>query len=113
MTMSLLQEDDAKVKKAFQTMLTYIGNVAQNPNEEKYRKIRLTNATFQVSSATSSPLDNFRLLWCVCMVQVHFARNHPQSRVQRRSDCVPLFTGKSWELARWSGVLAALRVSER
>jgi hypothetical protein len=47
--MFLLQEDDAKVKKAFQTMLTYIGNVAQNPNEEKYRKIRLTNATFQVS----------------------------------------------------------------
>ncbi|KAG0570925.1 hypothetical protein KC19_6G197900 [Ceratodon purpureus] len=41
------KEDDAKVKKAFQTMLTYIGNVAQNPNEEKYRKIRLTNATFQ------------------------------------------------------------------
>ena len=49
MDMFLLQEDDAKVKKAFQTMLTYIGNVAQNPNEEKYRKIRLTNATFQVS----------------------------------------------------------------
>ena len=49
MDMFLLQEDDAKVKKAFQTMLTYIGNVAQNPNEEKYHKIRLTNATFQVS----------------------------------------------------------------
>jgi hypothetical protein len=36
------------VKRAFQTLLTYIGNVAKNPDEEKFRKIRLTNATFQV-----------------------------------------------------------------
>ncbi|WVZ75324.1 hypothetical protein U9M48_023391 [Paspalum notatum var. saurae] len=41
------KEDDAKVKRAFQTLLTYIGNVAKNPDEEKFRKIRLTNATFQ------------------------------------------------------------------
>ncbi|XP_024359137.1 uncharacterized protein [Physcomitrium patens] len=41
------KEDEAKVKKAFQTMLTYIGNVARSPNEDKFRKIRLTNATFQ------------------------------------------------------------------
>ncbi|KAF8689517.1 hypothetical protein HU200_041846 [Digitaria exilis] len=40
-------DDDAKVKRAFQTLLTYIGNVAKNPDEEKFRKIRLTNATFQ------------------------------------------------------------------
>ncbi|GLU01543.1 hypothetical protein SLE2022_188490 [Rubroshorea leprosula] len=39
--------DDAKVKRAFQTLLTYIGNVAKNPDEEKFRKIRLTNQTFQ------------------------------------------------------------------
>lgn len=36
------------MKRAFQTLLTYIGNVAKNPDEEKFRKIRLTNATFQV-----------------------------------------------------------------
>ena len=48
----LLQDEDARVKKAFQTMLTYVGNVAQNPNEERYRKIRLTNAAFQVCSAS-------------------------------------------------------------
>uniref|UniRef100_A0A0E0K041 UBA domain-containing protein n=1 Tax=Oryza punctata TaxID=4537 RepID=A0A0E0K041_ORYPU len=41
------KDDDAKVKRAFQTLLTYIGNVAKNPDEEKFRKIRLTNATFQ------------------------------------------------------------------
>ncbi|KAL0924397.1 hypothetical protein M5K25_005223 [Dendrobium thyrsiflorum] len=41
------KEDDAKVKRAFQTLLTYVGNVARNPNEEKFRKIRLNNATFQ------------------------------------------------------------------
>ncbi|PKA49628.1 hypothetical protein AXF42_Ash004169 [Apostasia shenzhenica] len=41
------KEDDAKVKRAFQTLLTYVGNVAKNPNEEKFRKIRLNNPTFQ------------------------------------------------------------------
>lgn len=41
------KDDDAKVKRAFQTLLTYIGNVAKNPNEEKYRKIRVNNKTFQ------------------------------------------------------------------
>ncbi|XP_044479336.1 chromatin assembly factor 1 subunit A-B-like [Mangifera indica] len=41
------KDDDAKVKRAFQTLLTYIGNVAKNPNEEKFRKIRLNNQTFQ------------------------------------------------------------------
>uniref|UniRef100_A0A0D6R2D7 UBA domain-containing protein n=1 Tax=Araucaria cunninghamii TaxID=56994 RepID=A0A0D6R2D7_ARACU len=41
------KDDDAKVKRAFQTLLTYVGNVAKNPDEEKYRKIRLTNPSFQ------------------------------------------------------------------
>ncbi|KAJ0091923.1 hypothetical protein Patl1_26044 [Pistacia atlantica] len=41
------KDDDARVKRAFQTLLTYIGNVAKNPNEEKFRKIRLNNQTFQ------------------------------------------------------------------
>uniref|UniRef100_A0A1D1XUY9 UBX domain-containing protein 1-A n=1 Tax=Anthurium amnicola TaxID=1678845 RepID=A0A1D1XUY9_9ARAE len=41
------KDDDAKVKRAFQTLLTYVGNVAKNPNDEKFRKIRLSNATFQ------------------------------------------------------------------
>ncbi|OIW19196.1 hypothetical protein TanjilG_04939 [Lupinus angustifolius] len=41
------KEDDARVKKAFQTLLTYVGNVARNPDEEKFRKIRLTNQSFQ------------------------------------------------------------------
>ncbi|OMO71021.1 hypothetical protein CCACVL1_18500 [Corchorus capsularis] len=41
------KDDDAKVKRAFQTLLTYIGNVARNPDEEKFRKIRLNNQAFQ------------------------------------------------------------------
>ncbi|KAL8491290.1 hypothetical protein ACS0TY_023067 [Phlomoides rotata] len=41
------KEDDAKVKTAFNTLLTFAKNVAINPNEEKFRKIRLTNANFQ------------------------------------------------------------------
>lgn len=44
------QDDDARVKRAFQTLLTYVGNVARNPDEEKFRRIRLTNQTFQVST---------------------------------------------------------------
>ncbi|KAG9441299.1 hypothetical protein H6P81_017153 [Aristolochia fimbriata] len=40
------KDDDAKVKRAFQTLLTYAGNVAKNPAEEKFRKIRLNNPTF-------------------------------------------------------------------
>ncbi|XP_028550222.1 vesicle-fusing ATPase-like [Dendrobium catenatum] len=35
----VIKEEDAKVKRAFQTLLTYVGNVARNPNAEKFRKI--------------------------------------------------------------------------
>ncbi|GER28780.1 ubiquitin-associated domain-containing family protein [Striga asiatica] len=41
------KDDDAKVKMAFNTLLTFAKNVATNPNEEKFRKIRITNANFQ------------------------------------------------------------------
>ncbi|KAL0368593.1 UNVERIFIED_CONTAM: UBX domain-containing protein 6 [Sesamum calycinum] len=41
------KDDDAKVKTAFNTLLTFAKNVATNPNEEKFRKIRLTNPNFQ------------------------------------------------------------------
>ncbi|XP_020588031.1 UBX domain-containing protein 1-like [Phalaenopsis equestris] len=41
------KDDDAKVKKAFQTLLIYIANVVKNPDNEKYRKIRLSNLLFQ------------------------------------------------------------------
>ncbi|XP_020697750.1 UBX domain-containing protein 1 isoform X2 [Dendrobium catenatum] len=41
------KDDDAKVKKAFQTLLTYVANVVRNPDNEKYRKIRLSNPLFQ------------------------------------------------------------------
>ncbi|KAK9281233.1 hypothetical protein L1049_004128 [Liquidambar formosana] len=43
------KDDDARVKRAFQTLLIYVGNVAKNPNEEKFRKIRFSNPSFQVS----------------------------------------------------------------
>ncbi|CAN1334440.1 UBX domain-containing protein 6, partial [Linum perenne] len=41
------KDEDGKVKRAFQTLLTYIGNVVKSPSEEKFRKIRLSNQTFQ------------------------------------------------------------------
>ncbi|XP_060181949.1 uncharacterized protein LOC132611545 [Lycium barbarum] len=40
-------DDEAKLKTAFNTLLTFAKNVATNPDEEKYRKIRLSNALFQ------------------------------------------------------------------
>ncbi|XP_030933627.1 UBX domain-containing protein 1-like isoform X3 [Quercus lobata] len=46
----LLQEktnDGARVRRAFETLLIYVGNIAKNPDEEKFRKIRLTNPLFQ------------------------------------------------------------------
>ncbi|KAK9013351.1 hypothetical protein V6N11_041364 [Hibiscus sabdariffa] len=40
-------DDNARVKRAFQTLLIYVGNVAKSPDEEKFRKIRLGNPKFQ------------------------------------------------------------------
>ncbi|KAL5562119.1 hypothetical protein UlMin_031866 [Ulmus minor] len=41
------RNDDARVKRAFQTLLFCVGNVARNPDEEKFRKIRMSNPLFQ------------------------------------------------------------------
>ncbi|XP_024167189.1 UBX domain-containing protein 1 isoform X2 [Rosa chinensis] len=40
------KDDDARVRRAFQTLLIYVGNVAKNPDQEKFRKIRLGNPSF-------------------------------------------------------------------
>ncbi|CAL9781414.1 unnamed protein product [Musa acuminata subsp. burmannicoides] len=41
------KDNDARVKRAFQTLLIYVRNVAMNPDAEKFRKIRLGNPNFQ------------------------------------------------------------------
>ncbi|KAK9069364.1 hypothetical protein SSX86_011267 [Deinandra increscens subsp. villosa] len=41
------KDDDIKVKKAFETLLIYVRNVARNPDEDKFRKIRLSNPAFK------------------------------------------------------------------
>ncbi|CAI9300821.1 unnamed protein product [Lactuca saligna] len=41
------KENDMKVKRAFETLLIYVRNVARNPNEDKFRKIRLSNPAFK------------------------------------------------------------------
>nr|GMD63536.1 vicilin-like seed storage protein At2g18540 [Ipomoea batatas] len=43
------KDDEAKVKTAFNTLLTFAKNVATNPNEEKFRKIRLSNPAIQAA----------------------------------------------------------------
>ncbi|KAL5714202.1 hypothetical protein ACHQM5_016194 [Ranunculus cassubicifolius] len=40
------KDEDAKVKRAFQTLFTYVCDVARNPDEEKFRKIRLSDPLF-------------------------------------------------------------------
>ncbi|KAF9688402.1 hypothetical protein SADUNF_Sadunf02G0193600 [Salix dunnii] len=40
-------DDEGAVKSAFQTLLVYVGNVAKNPDNEKFRKIRVGNPLFQ------------------------------------------------------------------
>lgn len=45
-----VQDDDAKVKRAFQTLMIYVGNVSKNPDVEKFRKIRIANPLFQVTN---------------------------------------------------------------
>ncbi|KAK2997000.1 hypothetical protein RJ639_026385 [Escallonia herrerae] len=47
MEKSVICDDDNKVKTAFSSLLTYLNNVASNPDKEKFRKIRLSNAAFQ------------------------------------------------------------------
>jgi len=40
-------EDLDAVTTCFQTLLTYLGNIARAPDEEKYRSIKMSNAAFQ------------------------------------------------------------------
>ncbi|XP_051203058.1 uncharacterized protein [Lolium perenne] len=41
------KDDNARVKRAFQILLKIIANIAKNPEEEKFRRIRLSNPVFK------------------------------------------------------------------
>ncbi|XP_023737612.1 uncharacterized protein LOC111885598 isoform X1 [Lactuca sativa] len=41
------KENDMRMKRAFETLLVYVRNVARNPDEDKFRKIRLSNPAFK------------------------------------------------------------------
>ena len=43
-----VQDNEAGVKRTFETMLKYVTNVIHNAQEPKYHKIRISNAAFQV-----------------------------------------------------------------
>uniref|UniRef100_A0A7N2RBE0 UBA domain-containing protein n=1 Tax=Quercus lobata TaxID=97700 RepID=A0A7N2RBE0_QUELO len=58
------QNDGARVRRAFETLLIYVGNIAKNPDEEKFRKIRLSNPLFQKSKQQShNDDDGENLVW--------------------------------------------------
>lgn len=46
----MFQEEDVKVQRAFKTLLIYVRNIVSNPDEGKFRKIRLSNPAFQVNT---------------------------------------------------------------
>lgn len=52
------------MKRAFQTLLTYIANVAKNPENEKFRKIRLSNPAFMVPKKIKSSALIFYVSEC-------------------------------------------------
>uniref|UniRef100_A0A251TGH2 Putative PUB domain-containing protein n=1 Tax=Helianthus annuus TaxID=4232 RepID=A0A251TGH2_HELAN len=41
------KDDGFKVKRAFETLLIYVRNVARDPDEDKFRKIRMSNPAFK------------------------------------------------------------------
>ncbi|PIN26179.1 putative ubiquitin regulatory protein [Handroanthus impetiginosus] len=41
------KDDNAKAVRAFQTLFIYVRNIVNNPDEEKFRKIRSNNPVFQ------------------------------------------------------------------
>ncbi|KAL8529169.1 hypothetical protein ACS0TY_006573 [Phlomoides rotata] len=41
------KDDNTKVMRAFKTLLIYVKNVVMNPDEAKFRKIRISNPVFQ------------------------------------------------------------------
>lgn len=48
-SISGFKDDSDKVRTAYRTLFIYVRNVAKNPDEEKFRKIRLSNPLFQVN----------------------------------------------------------------
>ncbi|XP_020100545.1 UBX domain-containing protein 1-like isoform X2 [Ananas comosus] len=40
------KDDNARVKRAFETLLKIIGNIVNSPDEEKFRRLRLSNPKF-------------------------------------------------------------------
>ena len=52
LSLYLLASGDAAFKTSCSVLLKYVGNIAKNPEEEKFRRIRLSNAAFQQKVAS-------------------------------------------------------------
>ena len=48
------------MNRAFETLLIYVRNVARDPDEDKYRKIRLSNPAFKVTLNMLNPSQSLK-----------------------------------------------------
>ena len=55
--------EDEALKTAWTTLLKFVTNVAMNPTEEKYRKIRLTNPAVQERVVAFTGAVDFLEVW--------------------------------------------------
>ena len=76
---------DAQFKTACGVLLKYIGNVVSNPDEEKFRRIRLANASFQQKVAVVSGAFDF-------LVECGFELDHLGEHLVMKRDAVEIPT---------------------
>nr|GEY14374.1 transducin/WD40 repeat-like superfamily protein [Tanacetum cinerariifolium] len=72
------KDDDAKVKTTFNTLLTYVKIAATKQEEEKFRKIGLSNAAFQLWRS-SSEFCAIRSVTMVSFAQHKISLSHSYS----------------------------------
>jgi len=56
---AIKKEHEGQAETAFRTLSTYVGNVARDPGEPKFRRINLSNAAFQARVGGLAPAVEF------------------------------------------------------
>ncbi|OMO98706.1 hypothetical protein COLO4_13748 [Corchorus olitorius] len=64
--------DNARIRRAFETLLIFVGNVARNPDENKFRKIRAGNPKFQI---WARPTSSKHLFYDILYFMIDFGQD--------------------------------------